>query len=62
MGYSSSSNGSSFCHCSLVLAELRKRNTKAKTTICDAVRDHVIPHLIGKDFAFEMWASLCKLY
>jgi hypothetical protein len=26
------------------------------------VRDHVIPHLTGKDYAFEMWESLCKLY
>jgi hypothetical protein len=46
----------------LLVAEFRKRNTKAKRTICDAVRDHVIPHLTGKDYAFEMWASLCKLY
>jgi hypothetical protein len=46
----------------LLVAEFRKRNTKAKRTICDVVRDHVIPHLTGKDYAFEMWASLCKLY
>jgi hypothetical protein len=46
----------------LLVAEFRKRNTKAKRTICDAVRDHVIPHFIGKDYAFEMWASLYKLY
>jgi len=43
-------------------AKFRKRNTKAKRTICDAVRDHVIPHLNGKEFSFEMWDSLCKLY
>jgi hypothetical protein len=30
--------------------------------MCDAVRDHIIPHLTGKDYAFEMWESLCKLY
>jgi hypothetical protein len=41
----------------LLVAELRKMNNKAKRTICDAVRDHVIPHLSGKDYAFEMWAS-----
>jgi hypothetical protein len=46
----------------LLVAEFMKRNTKAKRTICDAVRDHIIPHLTGKDYAFEMWASLCKLY
>jgi hypothetical protein len=48
---------------SLVLvAEFRKRNNKAKRNICDAVCDHIIPHLIGKDFAYEMWASLRNLY
>jgi hypothetical protein len=46
----------------LLLAEFRKRNNKAKRTICDALRDHVIPHLPGKSWAFEMWASLCKPY
>ena len=39
-----------------------KKNTKAKRTICDAMRDHIIPHLAGKDYAFEIWASLCKIY
>jgi hypothetical protein len=48
---------------SLVLVEeFRKRNNKAKMTICDGVRDHVIPHLTSKDYAFEMWEFLCKLY
>jgi hypothetical protein len=46
----------------MLVAKFKKRNTKAKRTICDAVRDHVIPHLIGKDYALEMWDSLCKLY
>ena len=46
----------------VLVAEFRKRNTKAKRTICDVVRDHVIPHLTGKDFSFEVWDSLCKLY
>jgi hypothetical protein len=44
------------------VAEFGKRNNKAKRTICDAVRDHIIPHLTGKANAYEMWASLCKLY
>jgi hypothetical protein len=26
------------------------------------VWDHIIPHLTGKSYAFEMWASLCKIY
>jgi hypothetical protein len=33
----------------LLDADFKKKNTKAKRTICDAVRDHVIPHLTGKD-------------
>ena len=46
----------------ILLAEFRKRNNKAKRTICDAVRDHIIPHLTGKTYTYDMWASLCKLY
>ena len=46
----------------VLLAEFRKRNNKAKRMIFDAVRDHIIPHLTGKAWAFEMWASLRKLY
>jgi hypothetical protein len=29
----------------LLDVDFRKKNTKAKRTICDAVRDHIIPHL-----------------
>jgi hypothetical protein len=46
----------------VLLAEFRKRNNKAKRTMCDAVRDHIIAHLTRKYYAFEMWAFLCKLY
>jgi hypothetical protein len=46
----------------VLVAEFRKRNNKAKRTICDAVRDHIIPHLMGKAHAYEMSAFLCKLY
>ena len=46
----------------VLVAEFRKRNNKAKRTICDTVCDHIIPHLMGKACAYEMWASLCKLY
>jgi len=45
-----------------LVAKFRKRNNKAKINICDAVRDHIIPHLTGKACAYEIWASLCKLY
>jgi hypothetical protein len=46
----------------VLVAEFRKRKNKAKRIICDAVRDHIIPHLTGKTCAYEMWESLCKLY
>jgi hypothetical protein len=46
----------------VLMAEFMKRNIKAKITILDAVKDHIIPHVYGKAFAYEMWASLCKLY
>ena len=46
----------------ILVAEFRKRNNKAKRIICDAVRDHIIPHFTRKTHAYEMWASLCKLY
>jgi hypothetical protein len=46
----------------VLLIEFGKRNNKAKRTICDVVRDHIIPHLTRKTYAYEMWASLCKIY
>jgi hypothetical protein len=46
----------------VLVAKFKKRNNKAKRTICDAVRNHIIPHLTRKACAYEMWASLCKLY
>jgi hypothetical protein len=46
----------------ILLVEFRKRNNKENRTICDSVQDHIIPHLTEKAWAFEMWASLCKIY
>jgi hypothetical protein len=46
----------------VLVADFRKQNNKEKMTICDAVRDHIIPHLTGKTYAYGMWSSLCKLY
>jgi hypothetical protein len=46
----------------VLVVEFRRRNNKAKRIICDAVRDHIISHLTRNTCAFEMWASLCKLY
>jgi hypothetical protein len=45
-----------------LLVEFKKRNNKAKRTICDVVQDHIFPHFTGNTYAFEMWASLSKLY
>jgi hypothetical protein len=46
----------------VLLEDFMKRNNKAKRTICDAIRDHIIPQLTGNNYAYEMCASLCKLY
>jgi hypothetical protein len=46
----------------VLLVEFRKKNIKAKRTILDAVKDNIIPHVSSKDFAFQMWQSLCSLY
>jgi hypothetical protein len=32
----------------ILVVEFRKRNNKAKRIICDAVRDHIIPHFTGR--------------
>jgi hypothetical protein len=42
--------------------KFRKQNNKEKMTICDGVRDHIIPHMTGKDYEFDMWEFLCKIY
>jgi hypothetical protein len=46
----------------LLDAYFRKDKIKVKRNICDAVRDCIMPPLTGKDYEFEMWASLCKIY
>jgi hypothetical protein len=40
-----------------LLAEFQKKNMKVKRIILDAIKDHVIPHVAGKENAFVMWAS-----
>ena len=34
------------------LATFKKKNIKAKRVILDSVKDHIIPHVAGRDFAF----------
>jgi hypothetical protein len=46
----------------ILVVEFRKRNNKENRTICDEMRDHIIPHLTGKTYAYDMWESLCKFY
>jgi hypothetical protein len=46
----------------VLFAEFQRQNKRAKRTILDAVKDHVIPHISGKDYAYQMWQSLCSLY
>jgi hypothetical protein len=46
----------------VLVAEFKRRYNKENRIICDAVRDHIIPHLTRNTFAFDMWAYLCKLY
>lgn len=44
------------------LATFNKKYIKARRIIFDAVKDHVIPHISGKDHAFKMWNVLARLY
>ena len=39
----------------VLFVEVQKQNKRAKRTILDAVKDHVIPHISGKDYAYHMW-------
>ena len=43
-------------------AEFKKKNVRAKRIILDSVKDHIIPHVAGNDYAYEMWESLANLY
>jgi hypothetical protein len=45
-----------------LLVAYNKKSIKAKRFILDAIKDHLIPHLMGKTHAYEMWESLTKLY
>ena len=45
-----------------LLVEHNKKEAKARMLILDAVRDHIIPHILGKKATREMWEALTKLY
>ena len=46
----------------ILLAKFKKKNVRTKRIILVSVKDHIIPHVAGKDYAFEMWESLRNLY
>ena len=45
-----------------LLVEFKKKNIKAKRIILDLVKDHIIPHVSGRRFAYQMSKSLNNLY
>ena len=44
------------------LAAFNKKDIKARRIIIDAVKDHVIPHILSKDRAHKMWDALTGLF
>ena len=44
------------------LKKYDKAQAKAKCVILDGVKDHMIPHIVEKDTAREMWEALTTLY
>ena len=46
----------------VALVAFEKKDIKAMKIILDAVKDHVIPHISGKDHAHEMWSALTGLF
>ena len=39
-----------------------KKDIKARRIILDAVKDHVIPHILSKTRAYQMWDALTSLF
>ena len=46
----------------ILLSKFKKKNVRAKRIILDSVKDHIIPHVSRKDYAYQMWDSLSNLY
>lgn len=44
------------------LVQYKMKNVKSKRNIIDSIKDHVVPHIIGKDKYFDMWEAFTKLY
>jgi hypothetical protein len=45
-----------------LLGAWKKGEAKAMSIILDGVKDHIIPHLIGKMFVKDMWTTFKGLY
>ena len=45
-----------------LLASFSKNNVKDKMMVLDVVKDHIIPHVSGKKYDYEMWEAVMKLY
>ena len=43
-------------------ATYEKKNIKAQRILLDAIKDHVIPHVTGKDNVYSMWDALTRMY
>ena len=46
----------------VAFSAFNKKDIKAMRIILDAVKDHVIPHILAKDHAHEMWTALIGLF
>ena len=44
------------------LTTFNKKDIKARRIILDVVKDHVIPHILSKTRAFQMWDALTGLF
>jgi hypothetical protein len=45
-----------------LLAAFNKKNVKSKRMLLDVVRDHIIPNVFRKKYAYGMWEAPTKLY
>ena len=44
------------------LKKFKENQARAKPLIMDVVKDHVVPHIVGKNTANEMWTTLETMY
>ena len=44
------------------LKKYEEAQVKSKCMILDRVKDHVVPHIVEKEIAREMWEALTTLY